>query len=53
MMNINNKWHLIEANMRYGREGLKVRGMDLKQIIREKLLSGELTAAFQADEKDI
>lgn len=36
------KWYLIEANMKYGRKGLKVKGMDLKQILREKLLSGEL-----------
>ncbi len=53
MMNINGQWHLIEANMTYGRKGLKIKGMDLKQIIREKLLSGELTAALQTDEKDI
>jgi ribosomal protein S6--L-glutamate ligase len=36
------KWYLIEANMKYGRRGLKMKGMDLKEIIREKLLSGEL-----------
>ncbi|MBW1786767.1 MAG: RimK family alpha-L-glutamate ligase [Deltaproteobacteria bacterium] len=36
------KWHVIEANMKYGRKGLKLKGMDLKQIIREKLLSGEI-----------
>lgn len=36
------KWYVIEANMNYGREGLKNRGMDLKLILREKLLSGEL-----------
>jgi hypothetical protein len=33
---------VIEANMEYGREGLRMKGMDLKQILREKLLSGEL-----------
>lgn len=38
----NGKWYLMEANMKYGRKGLKARGMDLKQILREKLLSGEL-----------
>ena len=38
----NGKWYLIEANMKYGRKGLKIKGMDIKQILREKLLSGEL-----------
>lgn len=36
------KWHVIEANMEYGRQGLRMKGMDLKQILREKILSGEL-----------
>jgi ribosomal protein S6--L-glutamate ligase len=36
------KWHVIEANMEYGREGLRLKGMNLKQILREKLLSGDL-----------
>lgn len=35
-------WYVIEANMKYGRKGLKMKGLDLKQIMREKLLSGEL-----------
>ena len=35
-------WYLIEANMKYGRKGLKMKGMDLKEIIREKLLSDTL-----------
>ena len=35
-------WHVIEANMKYGRNGLKMKGLDLKEIIRKKLLSGEL-----------
>ena len=35
-------WHVMEANMKYGRKGLKMKGLDLKEIIREKLLSGEL-----------
>jgi len=39
------KWYLIEANMKYGREGLKMRGLNLKEIIRKKMLSGELTAS--------
>lgn len=36
------RWYLIEANMKYGRKGLKMQGMDLKTIIREKLLNGEI-----------
>ena len=39
------KWYIIEANMEYGREGLRMKGMDLKRILRDKLLSGELTPA--------
>jgi ribosomal protein S6--L-glutamate ligase len=39
------KWYVIEANMEYGRKGLAMRGMDLKQILRDKLLCGELTPA--------
>jgi len=35
-------WHVMEANMEYGRKGLKIKGLDLKEIIREMLLSGEL-----------
>lgn len=38
----NKKWYLIETNMKYGRKGLRMKGMDLKKIIRQKLLSGEL-----------
>ena len=37
------QWYLIEANMKYGRKGLKMKGMDLKMIMRQKLLSGEFT----------
>jgi ribosomal protein S6--L-glutamate ligase len=36
------RWHVIEANMKYGRKGLKMKGLDLKEIIRGKLLSGDL-----------
>jgi ribosomal protein S6--L-glutamate ligase len=36
------KWYVIEANMKYGRKGLKMKGLDLKEIMRQKLLSGEL-----------
>ncbi len=35
-------WYVIEANMEYGREGLRMKGMNLKEILREKLLSGDL-----------
>ena len=36
------KWYVIEANMKYGRKGLISRGMSIKEIFREKLLSGEI-----------
>jgi len=39
------KWYMIEANMEYGREGLRMKGMNLKHILRHKLLSGELMPA--------
>jgi ribosomal protein S6--L-glutamate ligase len=42
LMQSNGKWYLIEANMQYGREGLKKRHMVLKEIIRGKLLDGTL-----------
>ena len=35
-------WHVIEANMKYGRKGLRVKGMDLKEILCGKLLNGEI-----------
>lgn len=38
------KWYLIEANMKYGRKGLQMKGMDLRMILREKLIAGELTS---------
>ncbi|MFP4035889.1 MAG: RimK family alpha-L-glutamate ligase [Desulfobacteraceae bacterium] len=37
------RWYLIEANMMYGRKGLSLRGMDLKEIIRGKLVNGKIT----------
>ncbi len=37
-----NHWLVIEANMKYGRKGLKMKGLDLKEILRTKLLAGEL-----------
>ena len=36
------KWYVIEANMKYGRKGLQMKGLDLKEILRQKLISGEL-----------
>jgi ribosomal protein S6--L-glutamate ligase len=36
------KWYVVEANMKYGRRALKMKGLDLKEIIREKLLSEEI-----------
>ncbi len=38
----NGRWYMIEANMKYGRKGLMIKGMDIKEIFRKKLLSGEL-----------
>ena len=38
----NGKWYVLEANMKYGRRGLGIKGLDLKEAIRRKLLSGEL-----------
>jgi ribosomal protein S6--L-glutamate ligase len=35
-------WYVLEANMQYGREGLKKKNMVLKEVIREKLLAGTL-----------
>jgi ribosomal protein S6--L-glutamate ligase len=35
-------WYVIEANMQYGREGLKKKNMVLKEVIREKLMAGTL-----------
>jgi ribosomal protein S6--L-glutamate ligase len=32
------QWYLIEANMKYGRKGLRMQGLDLKRIIINKLL---------------
>jgi ribosomal protein S6--L-glutamate ligase len=45
LMQCRGKWYVIEANMAYGREGLRLKGMNLKQILRDKLLSGELMPA--------
>lgn len=37
------RWYLIEANMKYGRKALSQQGLNLKNIMREKLLRGEIT----------
>jgi ribosomal protein S6--L-glutamate ligase len=42
LINCMGKWYVIEANMKYGRKGLKTKGLDLKEIMRKKILSGEL-----------
>jgi ribosomal protein S6--L-glutamate ligase len=42
LIHFHNKWYVIEANMKYGRKGLKMKNLDLKQVIRKKLLAGEL-----------
>ncbi|HDZ89592.1 MAG: RimK family alpha-L-glutamate ligase [Deltaproteobacteria bacterium] len=42
LINCGDQWYVIEANMKYGRKGLRMRGLDLKEIIRAKLLSGDL-----------
>lgn len=42
MVQYKGKWHLMEANMKYGTKALLMKKIDLKQIIREKLLTGEL-----------
>ncbi len=36
------QWLVIEANMKYGRKGLQMKGLDLKEILRAKLMAGEL-----------
>lgn len=36
------KWYVIEANMKYGRKGFIMKGLDLKEIIRKKLLAGDI-----------
>ena len=42
LLQSNGNWYVIEANMQYGREGLKKKNMVLKEVIREKLLAGTL-----------
>ena len=38
------RWYLIEANMKYGRRGLSMQGLNIKDIMRKKLLAGEITS---------
>lgn len=42
LINCMGRWYVIEANMKYGRKGLKRKGLDLKEIMRQKILTGEL-----------
>ncbi len=42
LIHYSGKWYVIEANMKYGRKALKKKGMNLKEIIRQALISGEL-----------
>jgi len=42
LINFERRWYIIEANMKYGRKGLTMKGLDLKEVLRGKLLSGEL-----------
>jgi ribosomal protein S6--L-glutamate ligase len=42
LINYRGMWYVIEANMKYGRKGLKMKDLDLKEIVRQKLLLGEL-----------
>jgi ribosomal protein S6--L-glutamate ligase len=44
LMYSGNRWYVIEANMEYGRKGLKMKDFDLKQVLRERLLSGKIAA---------
>ncbi|RLB80179.1 MAG: RimK family alpha-L-glutamate ligase [Deltaproteobacteria bacterium] len=44
LISSNGTWYIIEANMKYGRKGLKLKGLDLKQVFRQMLLSGEIAS---------
>jgi ribosomal protein S6--L-glutamate ligase len=39
------KWYVIEANMKYGRKALRMKGLSLKETLRQKLISHELLSA--------
>jgi ribosomal protein S6--L-glutamate ligase len=36
------KWYVLEGNMKYGRKALRKKGLNLKETLRQKLLSHEL-----------
>jgi len=36
------RWSVIEANMKYGRKGLRMKDLDLKKIMTQKLVAGEI-----------
>jgi len=42
LLQCDDTWYLIEANMQYGREGFRKKNMVLKEVIRRKLLAGTL-----------
>ncbi len=43
LIHTNSGWKILEANMKYGRKGLIIKGLNLKEIFRKKLLSGEIS----------
>ncbi len=43
LIQTDNGWKLLEANMKYGRKGLIIKGLNIKEIFRKKLLSGEIS----------
>lgn len=36
------RWYIVEANMKYGRKAMGIKGLDYKSLLRGKLLSGEI-----------
>ena len=47
LIRFDDRWYVIEANMKYGRKGLKMKDLDIKQVIRSKLLSGDLAKRYE------
>lgn len=45
----NDRWYLIEANMKYGHQGLRRMGLDFKRILRDKLLSEEIIKSVERE----
>jgi ribosomal protein S6--L-glutamate ligase len=39
------QWYVTEANMKYGREGLRAKHIDYRAMLREQLVSGELLSS--------